>query len=193
VRPRCGRTCTQAPEFYGGIPGHVKAIYAHQTRRRWGHTAMRGWAELVIDRHYLAGGGHSAWSAPLRALDEDPDEAGALLDFHFTNPSAGSGRVLKLHAMSLLVYLLCCLDRAPAGGAGKKYICRHTGGKRAPQAVFLGPFLCVFPSVVLKPTRYSRKPPEASRHNAPVHEIHGSLTSRARTEKNSALFSKGAS
>jgi hypothetical protein len=23
----------------------------------------------------------------------DPDEAGALLDFHFTNPSAGSGRV----------------------------------------------------------------------------------------------------
>ena len=54
---------------------------------------MRGWAKLVIDRRCLAGGGHSAWSAPPRAVDEDPDEAGALLDFHFTNPSAGSGRV----------------------------------------------------------------------------------------------------
>jgi hypothetical protein len=39
------------------------------------------------------GGGHSAWSAPPSAVDADPDEAGALLDFHFTNPSAGSGRV----------------------------------------------------------------------------------------------------
>jgi hypothetical protein len=25
-------------------------------------------------------------------VDEDPDEAGALLDFHITNPSAGTGR-----------------------------------------------------------------------------------------------------
>jgi hypothetical protein len=80
-------------QFYDGIPGQVKAMYAHQTRRRWGHTAMRGWAKLIIDRRCLAGGGHSAWSAPPRAVDEDPDEAGALLDFHFTNPSAGSGRV----------------------------------------------------------------------------------------------------
>jgi hypothetical protein len=80
-------------QFYDGIPGQVKAMYAHQTRRRWGHTAMRGWAKLVIDRRCLAGGGHSVWSAPPKVLDEDPDEAGALLDFHFTNPSAGSGRV----------------------------------------------------------------------------------------------------
>ena len=79
--------------FYNGILGQVKAMYARQTRRRWGHTAMRGWAQLVIDRHCLAGGGHSAWSASPTAVDEDPDEAGALLDFHFTNPSADSGRV----------------------------------------------------------------------------------------------------
>jgi hypothetical protein len=54
---------------------------------------MRGWAKLVIDRRCLARGGHSVWSAPPRAVDKDPDEAGALLDFYFTNPSAGSGRV----------------------------------------------------------------------------------------------------
>ena len=80
-------------QFYDGTPGQVKAMYALQTRRRWGHSAMRGWAKLVIGRRCLAGGGHSAWSAPLKAVDEDPDEAGALLDFHFSNPSAGSGRV----------------------------------------------------------------------------------------------------
>jgi hypothetical protein len=80
-------------QFYDGIPGQVKAMYAHQTRRRWGHTAMRGWAKLAIERRCLAGGGHSAWSAPPKAVDEDPNVAGALLDFHFTNPSAGSGRV----------------------------------------------------------------------------------------------------
>jgi hypothetical protein len=77
--------------------GQVKAVYAHQTRRRWGHTAMRGWAKLAIDRRYLAGIGHSAWSAPPRAVDEDPDEAGALLDFHFTNPSAVRDVSKKLH------------------------------------------------------------------------------------------------
>jgi hypothetical protein len=54
---------------------------------------MRSWAWLVIDRRCPAGGMLSAWSAPPKAVDEDPDEAGALLDFHFTNPSAGSGRV----------------------------------------------------------------------------------------------------
>jgi hypothetical protein len=41
-------------QFYDGIPGQVKAMYAHQTRHRWGHTAMRGWAKLAIDRRYLA-------------------------------------------------------------------------------------------------------------------------------------------
>jgi hypothetical protein len=54
---------------------------------------MFGWAKLAIDRRCLAGSRHSAWSAPLRAMDEDPDETGALFDFHFTNPSAGFGRV----------------------------------------------------------------------------------------------------
>jgi hypothetical protein len=80
-------------KFYDGIPGQVKAMYAHQTRRPWGHTAMQGCAQLAIDRRCLAGSGHSAWSAPPKEVDEDSDEAGALLDFHFTNPSAGSGRV----------------------------------------------------------------------------------------------------
>ena len=36
--------------------------------------------------------GHSARPAPLKAADEDPSEAGALLNFHFTNPGAGPGR-----------------------------------------------------------------------------------------------------
>jgi hypothetical protein len=63
----------------------IPAMYAHQTRRRWGHTAMRGWAKLAIDRRCLAGGEPSAWSAPPKTVDEDPDEAGALLDLHFTN------------------------------------------------------------------------------------------------------------
>ena len=36
-----------------------KAMYAHQTRRRWGHTAMRGWATLAIDRRCLQEAGNS--------------------------------------------------------------------------------------------------------------------------------------
>jgi hypothetical protein len=40
-------------QLYDGIPGQVNAMYTHQTRRRWGHTAMRGWAKLVIDRRCL--------------------------------------------------------------------------------------------------------------------------------------------
>jgi hypothetical protein len=54
-----------------------------------GRCLMLG-AQLFVDT--LCRGG-KPWSAPPRAVDEDPDEAGALLDFHFTNPSAGSGRV----------------------------------------------------------------------------------------------------
>jgi hypothetical protein len=34
-----------------------------------------------------------AADAPAHEQDEDPDEADALLDIHFTNPSAGSGRL----------------------------------------------------------------------------------------------------
>ena len=41
-------------QFYDGIPDQVKAMYAHQTRRRWDHTAMRGWAKLIIDRRCLS-------------------------------------------------------------------------------------------------------------------------------------------
>jgi hypothetical protein len=74
-------------------------MYAHQSRRRWGHTAMRGWAKLVIDRRCLAGGGHSAWSAPPKAVDEGPDEAGALLlTFFFSRAAStrGSSTLLLL-------------------------------------------------------------------------------------------------
>jgi hypothetical protein len=81
-------------QFFDGIPGQVKAMYANQTRRRWGHTAIRGWAKLVLDRRCLvAGGGHSAWSAPAKSVGEDPDEIDALLGFHFSNPGAALGRV----------------------------------------------------------------------------------------------------
>jgi hypothetical protein len=69
--------------------GQVKAMNAHQARRRWGHMPLCGWAKLAIDRRCLAGGGHSALSAPPRAVDGDPDEADALLEIHFMNPSAG--------------------------------------------------------------------------------------------------------
>jgi hypothetical protein len=61
--------------------------HAHQTRRQWG-----------VIRHYAAGHsllliGAASQEADtprvlLKAVDEDPDEAGALLDFYFTNPSA---------------------------------------------------------------------------------------------------------
>ena len=97
-------------------------MFTQRLYRSLGLAAHLGWARLLVDRYRdlkkkvlteknprkrdpnniksvdntkrsLAGGGHSAWSAPPRAVDEDPDEAGALLDFHFTNPSAGSGRV----------------------------------------------------------------------------------------------------
>jgi hypothetical protein len=60
-------------QCYNGTPGQVKAMYAQQARRRWSHpshTAMRGWAKLVIDWCCPAGSGHSAWSAPLKAVDE---------------------------------------------------------------------------------------------------------------------------
>jgi hypothetical protein len=62
---------------------------------------LRGWEKLVIDRRCLAGGGHSVCLAPLKAVDEDPDEAGALHDIHFTNPGAGSAKssqVTTLHS-----------------------------------------------------------------------------------------------
>jgi hypothetical protein len=109
---------------------------------------MRGWAKPVIDRRCLAGGGHSAWSAPPKAVDEDPDETGALLDFHFTNPSAGSGRVKKLHAMKLACLLVLLSRSRPCwGGREKKChrkdsiikeLMRYAQGKGKALVLFVG-------------------------------------------------------
>lgn len=71
----------------------------------------------------------------------------------------------------------------------KKNLTDTAAGKHQ-KNVFLGPFPCVFPPLVLKPTIYSEKTPEVSRHNAQVHEISGFFTSQARTERNPGLFSK---
>ena len=77
-------------QYFDGAIAQAKAMHSNQIRRVWAHTSMRGWAKLVLDRRCLAGGGHSSWTAPPTPVDEDPDETEALLDFHFTNPSARS-------------------------------------------------------------------------------------------------------
>jgi hypothetical protein len=45
-------------QFYDGIPGQVKAMCAHQTCCRWGHTAMRSWGTAcyrsALPRRWLA-------------------------------------------------------------------------------------------------------------------------------------------
>jgi hypothetical protein len=56
-------------------------------------------------------------------VDEDPGEAGALLDFHFTNPSPGSGRVYvqskKLHVMKLACLPVLLSRSRPRWGIGE--------------------------------------------------------------------------
>jgi hypothetical protein len=58
----------------------------------------------------LNGREKNGWSAPPRAVNEDPDEAGVLLDFHFTTPKRGFETCLKSY---MVVYkdrtLLCVL------------------------------------------------------------------------------------
>jgi hypothetical protein len=88
----------------------------------WGY----GIKKLVIDQRCLAGGGQSAWSAPPKEVDEDPDEAGALL--HFTSISRIQARVRgvskKLHVMKLACLLVLLSRSRPRcgvlGGQGKK-------------------------------------------------------------------------
>jgi hypothetical protein len=106
-------------------------MYVHQTRRRWGRTAMRGSVRPVIDRRYLAGGGHSAWSAPLKEVDKEPDEAGALLDFHFTNPSAGSERVKKAPYYGTCLFTCFDVQIAPPRKQPKRLRRQHTRKRHA--------------------------------------------------------------
>jgi hypothetical protein len=78
-------------------------------------------AKLAIDRRCLAGGGHSAWSAPLRAVDEDPDEAGALFDFHFRRVR----EVFKKLYVMELARLLALLSRSRPRWGGRENTLIH--------------------------------------------------------------------
>jgi hypothetical protein len=79
---------------------------------------------------------------------------------------------------------------SPFGGADEKYLRRHNGTIRAPQALFLGVFRLLPPFIVLKTTRHWGKSPDASRHSAPAHEISGSRTSQLHAKKTKAIFQR---